>query len=140
MYELLLTVHSSLRWAVLVLLVVQLLAGPRWARGPFWLVLVADLQVTLGAVLWLFVSPLMHLAVSQGLLFSGGLFTFFGLFHPTVMLVALTWLHVGKVRLKRSQDWRCWRNDVRVAFALILLAIPWPFWSFGRALFRGVAA
>jgi hypothetical protein len=30
-----------------------------------------------------------------------------------------------------------WRDTLLIWLALVALAVPWPFWSFGRELFRG---
>lgn len=144
MYGPLLAIHSWLRWVVLFAAVAVLVRrrNQPWDRGDDrWassLVGLVDVQVTFGLVLWLFASPLTHLAFSERMLFKGATFTFFGLFHPTVMLAALTWLHIAKVKAKKSKDRDSWRFAVLIFLAGVLLAIPWPFWSFGRALFYGV--
>ena len=141
MYGPLLAVHSWLRWVVLLAAVIVLVRrrNQPWDRSDDrWASSLVDVQVTVGLVLWLFASPLTHLAFSEGMLFKGAPFTFFGLFHPTVMLAALTWLHIAKVKAKKSQHRDSWRFAVLIFLAAVLLAIPWPFWSFGRALFYGV--
>ena len=135
MYGPLLFVHSWVRWVVLALFVVALLPSDRKLRlRAVALVSAVDLQVLLGLTLWLFSSPLTHLAFSQRLLFTGAPFTFFGLFHPVVMLVALTWLHVANVRLRTGGSRTTWQRSVFGALVLVLLAVPWPVWSFGRPL------
>lgn len=145
MYGVLLFLHSWMRWLVLlgaaaVLVRATLRINTPWdssdERGVTLMLVFADIQLAIGLLLWMGLSPLTHLAFSEGLLFRGAAFTFFGLIHPTVMLIAVTWLHVGRIQLKRAASHRSWRFTVGTFLMLTLLAIPWPFWSFGRELFR----
>jgi hypothetical protein len=145
-YGYLLFVHSWVRWALLLVGVVSFalsLNGQRaWSKRDDQLatslVGLADLQLLLGLVLWLSASPLTHLAFSEGMLFKGAPFTFFGLFHPVVMLGALFLLHVQRTRLRKAPSVKSWRETLGVWWCLVAMAVPWPFWSFGRELFRGL--
>ena len=144
-YGYLLFVHSWVRWALLGVGVLSfftsLNGGRAWSRRDRRLssafVGLGDLQLLLGLWLWLFASPLTHLAFSERLLFKGAPFTFFGLFHPALMLGALFFLHVQHARQRKSPLVSRWRDTSFIWLCLVALAVPWPFWSFGRDLFRG---
>lgn len=147
MYGWFLFLHSWVRWALLLVgavsLVSTLSADREWTkrdeRLSVALVGLADLQLLLGLCLWLFVSPLTHLAISEHLLFKGAPFTFFAVFHPVVMLCALFFLHVQRMlQKKKGPQVKRWRDTLLIWLVLVALAVPWPFWSFGRELFRGV--
>jgi hypothetical protein len=137
--------HSWVRWAVLGVCVVSCALSFRagsWDRRDerlsVALVGLADLQLLLGLVLWLVASPLTHLAFSERMLFKGAPFTFFALFHPVMMICALFFLHVQRARQKKQPSLRRWRDTLLLFVCLVALAVPWPFWSFGRELFRGM--
>jgi hypothetical protein len=146
-YGWLLFLHSWVRWALLLVGVVSLAMTLRtdreWSkrdeRLSIALVGLADLQLLLGLCLWIFASPLTHLAFSERLLFKGAPFTFFALFHPIVMLGALFFLHVQRLlQKKRGPSVKRWRETLLIWLVVVVLAIPWPCWPFGRELFRGV--
>lgn len=150
MYAGLLLLHSYLRWVVLAVALVTLVRTSASAsRKLSWtkldeqftvaLVGLADLMLLLGLALWLWLSPLTQVAMSQGL-FSGGTLTFFAVAHPVTMLVAIVLLHLGRVRLKKSADTPArhaqWRRSVAVFLGLVVLAIPWPWLEWGRPLVK----
>jgi hypothetical protein len=149
MYLGLLLLHSYLRWVVLVVGGVTLVrtsaarnAKLAWASqdDQFSLALatLADVQLLVGLLL-LALSPSTRVAVSDGP-FSSATLTFFSLVHPVAMLAATAWLHVGRVRLKRSpvdpERHARWRRTTLSFLALLVLAIPWPTLIWGRPLFR----
>lgn len=119
----LVTIHSWTRWLVLVALVVGIVIGLRRFRGkrdwsPHYyqlMVMVVDIQVAIGAVIWLFYD-----GWKRGF--------FFGVLHPVSMLLALGVAHVGFEMAKRRDDVRSWLIVTLAATAslvLIITAIPW---------------
>ncbi|MBL8909544.1 MAG: hypothetical protein JNM17_02465 [Archangium sp.] len=150
MFSGLLLLHSWLRWLVLIVALVTLIRTSAnrntkapWAKldDQFSLALVglADLQLALGLVFWMGLSPTTQVAFAQGL-FSQTTLTFFALVHPIAMIAAIAWLHVGRVRLKKSPDsperHGLWRRTTLTFIAIIVLAIPWPSLVWARPLFR----
>jgi hypothetical protein len=149
MHAWLLFVHSATRWALLVVAAVTLVVTTRRV-GRLWtandeqlsgaLLGLADLQLLLGLALWLFASPLTRVAFDQRLLFSGGAFSFFGLVHPAAMIASWLVLHGTRAVMRRQPPTAPrharWRAATLTWLVLVVLAIPWPVWSFGRALFR----
>jgi hypothetical protein len=151
MYAGLLLLHSFLRWVVLAVALVTLIRTSASAsRQRAWekpddqfsvaLLGLGHVMLILGLVLWLWLSPLTQVAMSQDQVFAGGTLTFFTVAHPVSMLVAIVLLHLGRVRLKKSPDTSArhaqWRRSVAVFLGLTLLAIPWPWLEWGRPLVR----
>lgn len=122
MSELLVAVHSALRWLVLAALLVggayALLQTPRRApfrRSPFTLgAAVVDLQVVLGVALYV-----LNEGWRQNL--------FIAVIHPAFMLTAAAVVHVGTVRARRGglEAWRAVGVTFLLALILVALAIPW---------------
>src|SRR5258706_1250769 len=113
LYPAILVAHSSLRWAVLIGLVVATARAARgWRRRrPFGradvLVLrvvlaLVDTQLLLGLTLYGGVSPIVRAALGDvcGAM-SNPILRFFSLEHPLAMLCGIAVLHVGLLRAKR---------------------------------------
>jgi hypothetical protein len=145
-------VHGYWRWMVLVSALVVLVratvgahTGSEWARGDEramrGFLAAVDLQVMTGIILYFAFSPF-WLATYQSFheTMSSPVARFFGVEHETAMLLALIAAHVGRARAERasagSHKHRATRAAMLIFFALLLWAIPWPWRSFGRPLFR----
>ncbi len=151
MYSVMLYLHSYLRWALLILglyLVVRaflnLRANPADKDDTKWLrlfVILFDVQVIVGILLYAAFSPVVHQAMQN---FSNAMKTtaprFWAVEHPTVMLLSLILAHVANFKVKRAGDPRA-RNRVvliylGIAVLLMLVMTPWPFGQTHRPLFR----
>jgi hypothetical protein len=151
-YPHLLTAHSWVRWAVLCLLVAVVVRAwrGRRMRNAVWsalderlhvaLIAVADLQLLLG--LWLYtVSPFAQAFLDDPI---GNqkvrILRFFGEEHIVMMLLAITLVHVGRARSRRTADvtQRHRRVFAWTVAALIgvLASVPWPYFPVERPLFR----
>ncbi|MFM2416471.1 MAG: hypothetical protein RL385_1194 [Pseudomonadota bacterium] len=151
MYLVNLVGHSFVRWLVLALgFAVVLRSGSAlWRGAPFTradtrlasaFVAAADTQLLLGLGLWFITSPLPDVAFRTGVLHDPSLF-FFALAHPSLMTLSLALLHVGRVKLRRTEGdrarHRTWLRYVASAMLLVACAVPWPrIWAFGRPLWR----
>jgi hypothetical protein len=152
LYPWILFAHSWMRWLVLLVLAAALaraIIGWR-ARRPFaardeavagMLVGTVDLQVLLGLVLYVFLSPFSSAGFRDlGAALGQATLRFFTIEHPFAMILALVVLHVGKVRARRhGADPRRHRTVLiaaAVALALIALSIPWPGLPYARPLLR----
>ncbi len=151
-YPFVLTLHSWLRWIVLGLGLFWAVSSirARAAGRPFerrddrlGLLFVAalDLQVSLGLVMYLWLSPMTRLAFQDpGAAMRSSMLRFFLVEHMFSMLLALTAAHVGRVRSKRSTS--APEKHRRAAWAAglslvcILVGIPWPFLPYARPLAR----
>lgn len=150
-HQILLTVHSGLRWAVLVMLVVVLVSAVRgWRSGVEMskrdrglraaAVGLADLQLILGLTLYVTGPWIDSIQQDMGHVMRTTALRFFVVEHSTGMLVALAILHVTSVLTKKATDpktaWRRLAIGFGVGLAIILISIPWPFLPYGRPLFR----
>jgi hypothetical protein len=152
MYEALVIAHSWLRWLVLItaiIAVTRAVAG-RSARRPWqpaddaagrWFVIALDVQVLIGLVLYLFLSPYTMSAWNNVAATMRDPFTrFMAVEHLVGMIGATALVHIGRVRIRKAPDPR--RHTLALIFfglALIAIAasIPWPFMAAGRPLIRG---
>jgi mono/diheme cytochrome c family protein len=151
-YEPLLLLHSWLRWVALLLLVVVSFRALRgWlGRRDFArldqrlhvaLMAAVDTQLLLGLSLYLVASPLVRAFLADsGHALRDSTLRFFGLEHPTMMLLGVVLLHLGRRFSKRAAPGPVRHRHVALwnGAAVLLLAagIPWPFLPAGRPLFR----
>jgi hypothetical protein len=142
MYRWVLIAHSLGRWLVLVagatvVLVetARLWSGKPWAPigpqlGRVFRILV-DVQVLMGAALYLLLSPLTTVVLSTTMtrLPSDSDAQFFSVVHPAIMMAAFIGVHVSSVivRLGRNDASRHRRSIMfyGVLLLLVLYGIPW---------------
>lgn len=144
--------HSYLRWALLVLALVNLASAVHgWRTGRAWgkreerlavsFVGLADLQLMLGLVL-LASSPIVGAALSVGmkLAMKDPILRFFAVEHPVQMLLAIAALHIGRVKSRKASEARAKHRYLAIGAlvwaALAAAAIPWPGLRHGRPLVR----
>jgi fumarate reductase subunit D len=123
LFDILLNLHSGVRWLVLVALVVGIVLGwLRYRAGSAWnasvqqiVVMVVDIQIAIGAVLWVFYD-----GWDKG--------AFYAVIHPVVMLGAVAVMHMSAVIARKRSDARSWlimSGASLAALVLIVAAIPW---------------
>jgi cytochrome c oxidase assembly factor CtaG len=152
MYPIFLTLHSILRWVVLIaaiVAVVRALVG--WLGKKEWtnlddrlsIVLSAsmDLQVLLGIILYVLLSPLTRTVFQDfGAAMSDESLRFYAVEHVFAMIVALILIHIGRATSRAAEEATKKHRRAFIFFGLatlvILIAIPWPFFSYGRPLLR----
>jgi hypothetical protein len=150
MYPLTLTLHSILRWIVLILAVVAFVrALVGWLGKQEWTALdnrlgmllsaSMDLQVLLGLILYIFLSPITTSAFRNlGAVMGNAAQRFWTLEHIFLMIVALILIHVGRATSRAAERAGGKHKRAAIFFGLallaILMAIPWPFLSYGRPL------
>jgi hypothetical protein len=154
MYTALLTVHSWMRWVVLLVgfaAVVRAIGGLSGRRpwtasddaGGRWFVTSLDVQMLFGLIIYIALSPftMAGLADMAGTMRNSPL-RLIVVEHPFGMIVAITLAHVGRARCRRAVDAARKHKLAAIFFglalAVILGSIPWPFMQGGRALFRGL--
>lgn len=148
MYPLFLILHSLARWAVVILGVVATVrAFMGWYGKKDWVkvddrlslffTISMDVQMLLGLVLYIFLSPMTQVAFMD---FGAAMRTpelrFFAVEHITMMIVAVVLSHVGRALAKKADNPTVKHQRTAIFFALtilaVLLAIPWG----SRPLFR----
>jgi hypothetical protein len=151
MYEATLTAHSWLRWGALLLGVLATVAAFRdrpeaGRRGPAegWglgLMVVLDLQMLLGLLLYLAVSPSMEtIRTHFGAALQDPRLRFWAVEHIGTMLGAVALVHVGRAAASRARTPSARRGWMLACFAVATIAMfaatPWPGTPNGRPLFR----
>jgi hypothetical protein len=146
MYEFLLISHNFLRWLVLILALLAVITafigwfGKReWSEtdrkiGTFYTIGM-DIQLLLGLLLYFFYSPY-GLDAIRNLGFSGLMssdvprdFSFFGMEHIFIMVVAVVFAHLGSILARKAADSNGKFKRAAIFFSLSLLTlvvgIPW---------------
>lgn len=137
MYVSVLTLHNYLRWAVLIVALVAVFmawAGAasrgRWtpAQVNVGRVLTGlfDLQVLVGFVLYLFLSPITKAAfANMGAAMKDTPVRFFVAEHLVGMIVAAVLFHIGASRAKRKDSPMQAAIFYTLAIVAVLASIPW---------------
>lgn len=152
MYEHLLFIHSWTRWAVLIGAVHFLVRAIKgfvrneiWSRGDDYFIRVYHqvfgFQVLFGLTLWIGFSPMTKAAFHDfGVMKDNFAILFYLILHAGAMLLALGLFEIARAKAKKLNESKGkFRLYIRSLFAVLFiffLAIPWPWYSFGRALFR----
>ena len=150
MYSATLTLHSWLRWVVILLgifAVMRAIAATRsrrWTpaddRAAMLFTIGFDLQFLVGLLLYFVVSPITRAALQHmDSAMRTATLRYWTVKHPTAMLVALILAHAGRVVVRRAPEAKKGRMAL-IFFAIALLVIlgmtPWPNLLGDRPLFR----
>ena len=154
MYDFTLLAHSWLRWLVLLAAlaaVARAVSGvstrrpwtPIDERAGQWLTGALDLQMLLGLLLYIFLSPVNKSGfVDMAAAMRAPDVRFFLADHPVGMIIAIALAHVGRTRIRKAADSESRHKRALLFFGfalvMILLSIPWPFLAAPRPLFRGL--
>ena len=151
MYELVLTLHSWLRWvaipAGIIATIAALTIRPGYnesVRGDRWgliLTIVLDVQLLLGLLLYAALSPNTAAIFEDfGAAMSDPVARFWAVEHLTLMLIAVVVAHVGRILGRKAKTPASKRVRLVVCFAFVTIALiwgtPWPGMPAGRPLFR----
>lgn len=152
MYQTLTFYHTLFRWFVLLSLVYAIyraykgyILESRFTKTDnivrHWTATIAHIQLMIGMVLY-FKSPVVTYFWTN---FKSTIgykdISFFGLFHGSLMLIAIVLVTIGSAKSKRKQtDKEKFKTMLvwfSIALMIILIAIPWPFSPFAnRPYFR----
>lgn len=150
MYTIALILHSWIRWFALVTVFGVVLAAIRGKveggqsvadRWGVFAIMALDLQMLLGLLLYLVVSPNMaEIRAHFGEAMRNPQLRFWAVEHLTAMIVAVAIAHVGRVLARKAKTPASKRRRLLVCFGIALLAMllgtPWPGMPAGRPLFR----
>ena len=148
MYSLVLIAHSWLRWAALVAGVAATLTaiadrgdGSRPERWGLSLMMMLDLQMLAGVILYLVLSPFTAAAMRDfGAAMKDPGLRFYAVEHAGMMFAAVVMAHLGPVLARKAATPAAKRTRMCVCFGLatilMIVAIPWPGMANGRPLFR----
>jgi hypothetical protein len=142
LYRAVLIAHGAWRWVVLIAGFATVVSammrlsrqdpwaptGPRLSR---FFGIAVDIQVLMGAALYLMLSPLTTLALSAAgmKLPHGSQAYFFVVIHPAIMLVAFIAVHVSAVLVRRARSDAAHQQRAIIFYGITLLivlaGIPW---------------
>lgn len=155
MYKGMLHLHSFLRWAILILLLVAIYKSYADRSKPFtgghkktglFLMICADVMLLLGLYQW-FTGPWGLKNIKENgmsAVMKDTITRFFAIEHFIGMILAIVMIHIGFSYAKKDiTDKVKHRRTVLfyvIALLLILVFIPWPFRTVGtgRAWFPGM--
>jgi hypothetical protein len=146
MYTIILVIHSWVRWVALVAGVGTTFAAARrqdavaerWAMVTM---MTLDIQLLLGLLLYLVVSPNMREILAHfGDAMKDPTSRFWAVEHITAMMLAVVLAHVGRVLARKAASADKKRARLLVCFGLatvlMIVGMPWPGRPGGRPLFR----
>lgn len=152
MYPLLLALHSWNRWLVLVFALLTVISAltlasrkAPWTRRAnkfsVFFTAAVDIQFLLGVLLYAVATPWMRLLLQNpGGVMGERVTRFWTVEHLFGMVVAVTLIHIGRVKIKKSADAVEQSKKAAIFFTIALLimlaTIPWPGLPQGRPLFR----
>jgi len=140
LYQIISSAHSGNRWLVLIMAIaavvdfaIGLASKKKFGKLDDVLTLVytimIDLQLLLGLILYFFLSPTVHDAISSGLDMSDAQSRFYVVEHPLTMLLAIVFAHVGRATVKRATtDAIKFRRGLiwfTLALVFMLSRMPW---------------
>jgi len=132
MYKGLLDLHSVLRWAILILLLIALLqalgkrAGIR--KSSLWLLICAHVTLLIGLYQWFTGKLGLKLIQDAGfdVVMKDAASRFWAIEHITGMLIAIILITIARGKAKvlnyKAAAWL-----YLIALILILATVPWPF-------------
>lgn len=141
MYIGFLHLHNTLRWLLLIVLVVILIkymAG--WMRNQPWkksdnilgivLAWLIDLQLITGLALYFFLSPITEMAFRNfGAAMKDPDLRFYAVEHISMMVIAVVLVHIGREKSKRTKTdigkFRTSSVFYLIALVVLIAAIPW---------------
>ena len=150
MYTTLLALHSWIRWIALIAVVGTALAAIRGKvsgsdsladRWGMVAMMVLDIQLLLGLLLYFVVSPNMAAILAD---FGGAMkdpaLRFWAVEHLASMFAAIALAHVGRVLARKAATDTAKRSRLLICFGLatvlLFVGMPWPGRPGGRPLFR----
>jgi len=141
MYVGFLHIHDTLRWLLLIGLVVTLtkylagwLGNKPWKRADNLLgiavTLLMDLQLVTGLILYFFLSPITQVALSDfGAAMKNPDLRFYAVEHLLLMLIAVVMVHIGRAKTKSAytdeSKFKAGSIFFLIALMVIFAAIPW---------------
>jgi hypothetical protein len=145
MYHILIVLHTYVRWFVLLSLIIAVYKA---FSGYFFnkaftksdntvrhlTATVAHIQLMIGMILY-FQSPVIKYFF-KNMSSAGAEYSFFGMIHSSLMLVAIVIVTIGSAMAKRKktdkEKFKTMLFWFSLAFVIIFLAIPWPFSPFAN--------
>lgn len=141
MYTGFLHVHDTLRWLLLISMLIttgKYLVG--WLGQKSWtkadnltgiiFTALMDLQLLTGLILYFFLSPVTKMAMSDfGAAMKDANLRFYAVEHLTMMLIAVVLVHIGRAKSKKAKTdvakFKTGSIFFLIALVIVLAGIPW---------------
>ncbi|MGB5025721.1 MAG: hypothetical protein WBO44_10240 [Saprospiraceae bacterium] len=152
MYDLLMVLHSWLRWVVLALAVWTILENykgwksdlaynPTVKKWNTFFIASLHTQLVIGLILYLFVSPMMQNILSDfGASMKNSETRFWSVEHIFGMILGIAIAQIGSIKSKKqatdSAKYEVAFKWFLAGFIIILLMIPFGIWNIERPFFR----
>lgn len=145
MYHILIVLHSYVRWIVLLSMIIAVykafsgfISDKVFTKSDnavrHWTATFAHMQLMIGMILY-FQSPVIKYFL-QNAGSAGAEYSFFGMIHSTLMLVAVIVITIGSAMAKRKETDKAKFKTMllwySLALVIIFVAIPWPFSPFAN--------
>ena len=143
MHDLVLVLHSWVRWAAIVAGVLATLTAiasssnlPGNKRWGLYFTIALDVQFLLGLLLLLTSSAFGNMGETM----KDATARFYAVEHPTIMVVAIALAHMGSVLARKAKTPAAARTKSIIFFSLatllLIVGTPWPGRLDSRPLFR----
>jgi hypothetical protein len=148
MYDTIVTIHSIVRYLVVISAVVALAAAYRgWSGKIKWgefenttgliFTTLFDVQALIGLILFFIVSPITNgIFRNFGATVADPTGRYFTFEHMLPMLIALVVAHIGRSRSKKATTDQGKFHQAAIFFTLavviVMVSIPWPFMPVAR--------
>jgi hypothetical protein len=142
MYTVILHFHSSLRWIVLLLLVIVFIRSFTAGNRPFtdtdkkfglYAMIACDIMLLIGLYQWLTGNWGMKSFQNNGMkeVMQNPVLRFYAIEHTIGMLIAILMVHIGRVYVKKDIPDSTKHKRTLLFFGLalliVLVSLPWPF-------------
>jgi len=142
MHDLVLVLHSWMRWAAIVTGVLATatafgsLSGAKNNRWAVFFTISLDVQFLLGIILLLTLNVFSDFGATM----RDPIARFYAVEHETIMIVAIALAHIGRVRARKAATPAAARTQSLIFYGLstllLLVGTPWPGMRDSRPLFR----
>ena len=154
MYNILLSLHSFLRWVIMLLLLINIIRHIAAVNKPFtsldkklglWLMIAAHITLLIGLYQWFGGGLGFQNIKNNGVhaVMQNGMYRFFAVEHAVGMIIAIIIITVARGVYRKTitdnkKHQRCLTLYV-LALLIILAFIPWPgMENIGRPLLRSI--
>ncbi|HWC53398.1 MAG TPA: hypothetical protein VG676_07430 [Chitinophagaceae bacterium] len=142
MYNVILHLHSSLRWVVLLLLLIVVYRSATAGKRPFnnadkkyglFVMIACDVMLLIGIYQWIAGNWGLSSMQNNGMkdIMHNPTLRFYAIEHPIGMLIAIVMAHIGKAYAKKDLPDPVKHKRTLLFFGLalliILVSLPWPF-------------
>jgi hypothetical protein len=146
MYNVILHLHSSLRWVVLLLLLIVVYRSATAGKRPFndadkkyslFAMIACDIMLLIGIYQWIAGNWGLNSVQNNGMkdIMHDPTLRFYAIEHPIGMLIAIVMVHIGRAYAKRELPDPVKHKRILLFFGLslliILVSLPWPFRAAG---------